>query len=163
MSAIQQFTIKATNSAGGSAPFINNEETVEEKMSRRLNILTTVTWFIVSWKLCLNLWSLKWLRPSLNLVISLIPLGLWPSKKEFRESLMKLSISSFKTEMLLDFLRLGFKLFDSIIADGKNEFLKKLCFVLIRRMLPTVLVAYGVLLTEMKLKSYFRCSILKTL
>ena len=43
MSAIQQFTIKATNSAGGSAPFINNEETVEEKMSRRLNILTTVT------------------------------------------------------------------------------------------------------------------------
>ena len=67
---------------------------------------------------------------------------------------MKLSIFSLKTEILLEFLRLGFKLFHSIIADGKKEFLK-LCFVLIRGILPAVLVAYGVLLTGMRLKRYF--------
>ena len=39
--------------------------------------------FVVSWKLCLNLCSLKWLRPSLSLVIDLIPLGFWISKKYF--------------------------------------------------------------------------------
>ena len=58
---------------------------------------------------------------------------------------------------------MGSKLFHSITADGKKEFLKKLCFVLIRGILPTVLVAYGVLLTRMRLKRYFGCSFLKTL
>ena len=37
--------------------------------------------FILSWTLCLNSCSLQWLRPSLSLVISFIPLGLWQSKK----------------------------------------------------------------------------------
>ena len=60
---------------------------------------------------------------------------------------MKLSIFSLKTETLLEFPRLGPKLFHSIIADGKKYFLKKLCLVLIRGILPTVLVAYCVLLT----------------
>ena len=50
-----------------------------------------------------------------------------------------------------------------IIADGKKEFLKKLCFVLITGILPTVLEAYDVLLTGMRLKRYFACSFLKTL
>ena len=50
--------------------------------------------FIISWKLCLNLCSLKWLRPNLSLVISLNPLGLWQSKKEFGEGRMKLNIFS---------------------------------------------------------------------
>ena len=76
---------------------------------------------------------------------------------------MKLSIFSLKTEILLEFLRLGSKLFHSIIADGKKEFFKKLCFVLTRGILPTVLVAYGVLLTGMRLKRYFGCSFLTTL
>ena len=58
----------------------------------------------------------------------------------------KIGVFSLKTEIFLEFLRLGSKLFDSIIADRKKEFLKKLCFVLIRGILPTVLVAYGVLL-----------------
>ena len=75
---------------------------------------------------------------------------------------MKLSIFSVKTEILLQFLRLGSKLFHSIIADGKKQFFKKLCFVLIRGILPTVLVEYGVVLT-MRLKRYFECSFLKTL
>ena len=72
----------------------------------------------------LNLCSLKWLRPSVNLVISLIPLVLQISKTEFGEGRMKLSIFSLKTEILLEFLRLGSKLFHSIIADGKKNFLK---------------------------------------
>ena len=76
---------------------------------------------------------------------------------------MKLSIFSLKTEILLEFLRLGSKLFHSIIKDGKKECLKKLCFVLIRGILPAVLVAYGVSLTEMRLKRYLGCSFLKTL
>ena len=76
---------------------------------------------------------------------------------------MKLNIFFLKTEILLEFLGLKSKLFHSIIADEKKEFLKKLCFVLIRRILPTVLVAYDVLLTGMRLKKYFGCSFLKTL
>ena len=68
----------------------------------------------------------------------------------FRNVNIKLSIFSFKTEILLEFLRLGSKLFHSIIADGKKEFLKKSCFALIRGILPTVLVAYGVLLAGMR-------------
>ena len=63
---------------------------------------------------------------------------------------MKVSIFSLKTEILLEFLRLGSKLFYSIIADEKKEFLKKLYFVLIRGVLPSVLVAYVVHLTGMK-------------
>ena len=31
-------------------------------------------------KLCLNLWSLRWLKPNLSLVISFIPVGLWQLK-----------------------------------------------------------------------------------
>ena len=67
-------------------------------------------------------------------------------KKEFGKGRMKLSIFSLKTEILLEFLRLGSKLFHSIIADRKKEFLKKLFFFLIRGIFSTVLVAYRVLL-----------------
>ena len=110
----------------------------------------------------LNLCSLKWLRPSGNLVISLIPLVLQISKTEFGEGRMKLSIFSLKTEILLEFLRLGSKLFHSIIADGKKEFLKKLCFVLIRGIFLSVLVAYDVHLTGMRWKRDFGCLFSKT-
>ena len=60
------------------------------------------------------------------------------------------SIFSLKTEILFEFLRLGSKLFYSIITDGKKELLKKLCFVPIRAILPSVLVACGVDLTRMR-------------
>ena len=60
------------------------------------------------------------------------------------------SIFSLKTEILSEFLRLGSKLLYSIIADGKKEFLKKLRFVLIRGILPSVQVAHGVHLTGMR-------------
>ena len=117
--------------------------------------------FNVSWKLCLNLCSLRWLKPSLSLVISLIPLGLRISKTEFGEGRMKLSIFSLKTEILLEFLRLRSKLFHSRIADGKKEFWKKLYYVIIKGILPSVLVAYGVHFTGMRWIRHFECSFLK--
>ena len=46
------------------------------------------------------------------------------SKKEFGEGRMKLRIFSLKPEILLEFPRLGSKLFHSIITDGKIFFLK---------------------------------------
>ena len=76
---------------------------------------------------------------------------------------MELSVFSSKPETLLEFLRLGSKVFHLIVADGKNEFLKMLYFALIRRILPTDLVEYGVLLTRMRLKRFFGSSFLKTL
>ena len=33
--------------------------------------------FMQSGKLCLNLWSLRWAKPNLSLVIRFIPIGLW--------------------------------------------------------------------------------------
>ena len=89
-------------------------------------------------------------------------LGLRISKTEFGEGRMKLSIFSLKTEILLEFLRLGSKLFHSIIADGKKGVLKKLYFVLIRGILLSVLVAYDAHLTGMRRKRYSGCSFLKT-
>ena len=80
---------------------------------RKKWIVDSISWpqlhkgFNVPWKLCLNLCFLRWLRPSLCLVISLIPLGLQISKTEFRESRMQLSIFSLKTEIL----SLKFKIF----------------------------------------------------
>ena len=118
--------------------------------------------FIVSWKLCLNLCFLKWLRASLSLVISSTPLGLWQSKKELGEG-------SYETKYFFledwNTVRVSTNRFLDIPLNNrwKKEFLKKLCFVLIRGILPTVLVTYGVLLTGMKLKRYFGCSFLKTL
>ena len=38
------------------------------------------------------------------------------------KSYNKFNSSSLKTEILLEFLRLGSKLFHSVIADGKNNF-----------------------------------------
>ena len=44
--------------------------------------------FRVSWKLCLNLCSWRWLGPSRIRVIYLIPIGLWQSENELEEGRM---------------------------------------------------------------------------
>ena len=65
-------------------------------------------------------------------------------KKRIWERLYETKFFSLNTEILLEFLRLESKLFHngrwhySITADGKKEFLKNLCFVLIRGILPKV-------------------------
>ena len=43
---------------------------------------------IVSWKLCLNICSCRWLRPSRIRVIYLIAIGLWQSKNKLGEGRM---------------------------------------------------------------------------
>ena len=75
--------------------------------------------FWVSWKQCLNLWSRMWLRPSCNLVESLIPYGLLILKTLFAQDRIKFNTSFLKIERLPEFL-----MFHSDIVEGKNEFLK---------------------------------------
>ena len=53
---------------------------------------------------------------------------------------MNLRILVLKSDKLSAFLRPGSNLFHSMIVDGKNEFLKKLWFVLRRRMFSAFLV-----------------------
>ena len=81
--------------------------------------------FKESWKLCLNLCSRKWLKPSRSLVINLIPLGLWQLKRLLADGLINFRILFLKILKLLEFLMLWSSLFHSIIVDGKKQFLKK--------------------------------------
>ena len=53
--------------------------------------------FSVSWKLCLNLCSRRWLSPSRIRVIYLIPIGLWQAKRELEEDRMNFSMLLLKT------------------------------------------------------------------
>ena len=61
--------------------------------------------FIVSWKPCLNLCSLKRLKPSLGLAIRQIPPGLQQFLREFGDGRTNYRILVLKTEKLSDFLR----------------------------------------------------------
>ena len=83
-----------------------------------------------SWKLCLNLCSSKWLKPSHSLVINLIPLGLWQLKRLLADGLINFRILFLKILKLLAFLMLRSSLFHSIIVDVKEEFFIKVCLVL---------------------------------
>ena len=80
--------------------------------------------FKVSRKQCLNLCSWRWLRPRRNLVKSLIPRGLWISKILLAQGRMKFRSFFLKVLRLAEFLMLRSSLFHSVIAEGKNEFLK---------------------------------------
>ena len=96
--------------------------------------------FKESWKLCLNLRSRKWLKPSRSLVINLIPLGLWQLKRLLADGLINFRILFLKILKLLEFLMLWSSLFHSIIVDGKKEFFKKVCLVLKKGILCIFLV-----------------------
>ena len=67
--------------------------------------------FKESWKLCLNLCSRKWLKPSRSLVINLIPLGLWQLKRLLADGLINFRILFLKILKLLEFLMLWSSLF----------------------------------------------------
>ena len=86
--------------------------------------------FNESWKLCLNLCSSKWLKPSHSLVINLIPLGLWQLKRLLADGLINFRILFLKILKLLEFLMLWSSLFHSIIVDVKEQFFIKVCLVL---------------------------------
>ena len=82
----------------------------------------------VSWKLCRNLCSRRWLRPNLNLVINLIPLGLWQLKIEFEDGLINFKILFLKAEKVLEFLIFKSKLFHSMTVDWKKRIYRKIIF-----------------------------------
>ena len=111
--------------------------------------------FNQSRKLCLNLWSLRWLKPNLSLVISFIPIGLWQVKVLLGVGRMNCKMLSLKRARLSELLILLSRLFHSITEDGKNEFLKKLCLTLNLGMLPILfLVLYAVLVVGILSKRY---------
>ena len=99
--------------------------------------------FKQSWKLCLNLCSHKWLITTRSRVIRLIPLWLLQLKALVGEGLINFRILFLKSIKLIEFLRVGSRLFHSMIVEGKKEFLKKLSLVLKQGMFSTFLVAYA--------------------
>ena len=78
-----------------------------------------------SWKLCLNSWSQRWLKPNFNLVSNFTPSGLGQLKMLFGDGRMNYNIFFLKIEKLSEFLILLSKLFHSVTMDRKYEFLKK--------------------------------------
>ena len=111
--------------------------------------------FNESWKLCLNLWSRRWLKPNLNLVSNFTPLGLWQLKMLFGDGRMNCNIFFLKIEKLSEFLILLSRLFHSVTMDGKYEFLKKVCLTLNWGILSMFLVLYVLLTVEILLKRYW--------
>ena len=102
--------------------------------------------FRVSWKQCLNLWSRRWLRPSRNLVRSLIPYELWILNILLTQGRTKFSRYFWKIGRLSEFLIFQPRLFHSSIVEGNNEFLKQLCFAWIT----------GILLLYLASRTLFR-------
>ena len=93
---------------------------------------------------CLNLCSRRWLNPRLSFVRYLIPLVLKQLCVLLGEGLINFKIHFLKMLRLLEFRIDKSRLFHSIAAEGKNEFLKKLCLIWKRGKLIDDLVMWGV-------------------
>ena len=103
--------------------------------------------FKESWKLCWNLCSHNSFRPGRSLMINWIPLKLWLLKNLLADRLINFRALFLKILQLLQFLML-WSSYDqdsyvmilcydqvySMIGDGKNEFFKKVCLVLKKRL-----------------------------
>ena len=101
-------------------------------MNSSLDVIpTTANWIKSIWKMCLNLCSRRWQRANLNLVVNLIPLGLWQLKIEFEDSLMNLNILFLKAEKVSEFLIFKSNFFHSMAVDRKKNFWKKLIYQLL--------------------------------
>ena len=105
--------------------FVNNGQW------RKKWVVNSIPWpqlhrgFKDSWKLCLMLYFLKWLKPRRSRVISLMPLGLWQLYTEFAVGRINWRIFHLNVRKLSELWRLRSNLFLSEIVDGKKEFLKK--------------------------------------
>ena len=86
--------------------------------------------FKQSRKLCLNLRSLRWLKPNLSLLISFIPIELWQLKVLSGVGQTNCKILFFKRARLSELITLSSRLFHSSTVDGKNEFLKKVAVII---------------------------------
>ena len=108
--------------------------------------------FRQSSKLCLNLWSRRWLKPSRNLMINFTHLGLSKLKKEFALGRMNFRILLLKTLMLSELRISGPRMFHSFIVAGKKEFFKYSWLVLHWGILFEFLIAYLVSCLVISLK-----------
>ena len=82
------------------------------------------------WKLCLNLWSPKWLSPSRNLVINFNPLVSWILQVDFGFDQINFNSSFLNTLIEEEFWIFSSRLSYSDITAGKKESLKKLLLML---------------------------------
>ena len=115
----------------------------------------------ISWKLCLNLCSRRWLSPSRSLVSSFSPKGLWEPKILFAVGLMNLRVFDLKMLSVSELQMLESNLFRSIMVDGKYELLKK--FTLIWWILSAFLFLYWQFDWVIISKKYFEHWFLYTL
>ena len=74
-----------------------------------------------SWKICLNLCSLKWVKPKRSHVISLIVLELWQLYTELAAGLINWRIFFLNVTKLAELRWLGFNLFHSEIVERKKR------------------------------------------
>ena len=77
--------------------------------------------FKQSRKLCLNLWSLRWLKPNLSLVISFIPIGLWQLKVLLGVGRMNCKLLFLKRAKLLEFLMISYGFDYSLDCTGREK------------------------------------------
>ena len=78
-----------------------------------------------SWKLMVtNLWSRRWLKPNLNLVNKLTPLGLWILETVLPERCMKFKSVFLKIFQLSELQMFRSSLFRSITVEAKKELWK---------------------------------------
>ena len=108
-----------------------------------------------SWKLRLNFCSQRWLKPNLNLVNNLTPLGLRQLKTVLPEGRMKFKSVFLKIFNLFELRIFRSTLFHSTTAEGKKEFWNKLCFTLNRGILLEFLVLYVLTKVGIILNKYF--------
>ena len=102
---------------------------MKEVMISSFNVFATAkNWIRQCRKLCLNLWTLNWLKPNLSLVISFIPIGLWQSKVLLGVGHMNCKMLFLKTAKLSEFVIPLSRLFHLITVNRENEFLKKSMF-----------------------------------
>ena len=117
-------------------------------------LVVSISWpqlqirFNQSWKLYLNLWSAKWLKPSLILVSSFKPLKFWVEEILFGSGLINLNIRFLNISHGDELWMLISILFHSVITPGIKEFIKKLVFTLKKRiwLLWALREAYGLLI-----------------
>ena len=149
---ICQRAINIINCAQEGVFSITGQGAVKEKIRICFDIKTTRTnGFRVTWKLCLNLCSRKWLKPRCSFVKYLISLYLWQLKTLFRDGLINFNKFFLKTLRLAAPRRLGSSLFHSMTVDRKKV-LKKLGLVRNRIILSVFLVLYYEFFVGIKLK-----------
>ena len=81
-----------------------------------------------AWKLCLNWCSRRWLKPNLNLVNNLTPLGLWQSKTLLPDGRMEFKSVFWKIFKFSELWIFRSSLFHLINAEGKKGILKEIMF-----------------------------------